>query len=66
MRVLDRDTGCLFVFQRKNHQLTMRQMTTRYINLIAQQYSASGYTAYSLRASFVIVPKLYGPTTPSS
>ena len=60
LRVLGRDTGCVFVSLRKNQQLTTRRMTTKYINLIAQQYLGSGYTAHSLRASFVTVSKLNG------
>ena len=60
LRVLDRETGCVFVSLRKNQQLTMRRMTTKYINLIAQHYLGSGYTAHSLRASFVTVSKLNG------
>ncbi|MCC3155596.1 hypothetical protein LJ738_21170, partial [Hymenobacter sp. BT770] len=35
-------------------------MTTKYINLIAQQYLGSGYAAHSLRASYVTVSKLNG------
>jgi site-specific recombinase XerD len=60
LRVLDREAGCVFVSLRKNQQLTTRRMTTKYINLIAQQYLGSGYTAHSLRASFVTVSKLNG------
>ena len=60
LRVLDRTEGCVFVSLRKNNQLTSRRMTTKYINLIAQQYLGSGYTAHSLRASFVTVSKLNG------
>jgi len=60
LRVLDRDTGCVFVSLRKNQHLTSRRMTTKYINLIAQQYLGAGYTAHSLRASFVTVSKLNG------
>lgn len=60
LRVLDRTEGCVFVSLRKNQQLTARRMTTKYINLIAQQYLGSGYTAHSLRASFVTISKLNG------
>jgi site-specific recombinase XerD len=60
LRVLDRETGCVFVSLRKNQQGTARRMTTKYINLIAQQYLGSSYTAHSLRASFVTVSKLNG------
>ena len=60
LRVLDRATGCVFVSLRKNQQVTMRRLTTKYINLITQQYLGSGYTAHSLRASFVTVSKLNG------
>ena len=60
LRVLDRDTGSVFVSLRKNQQVTSRRMTTKYINLIAQQYLGPGYTAHSLRASFVTVSKLNG------
>lgn len=60
LRVLGRTQGCVFVSLRKNQQLTSRRMTTKYINLITQQYLGSGYTAHSLRASFVTVSKLNG------
>ena len=60
LRVLDRSEGPVFVSLRKNQQLTSRRMTTKYINLITQQYLGSGYTAHSLRASFVTVSKLNG------
>ncbi|NML67947.1 tyrosine-type recombinase/integrase [Hymenobacter sp. RP-2-7] len=60
LRVLDRTEGCVFVSLRKNQQVTTRRMTTKYINLITQQYLGSGYTAHSLRASFVTVSKLNG------
>lgn len=60
LRVLGRTEGCVFVSLRKNQQLTTRRMTTKYINLITQQYLGSGYTAHSLRASFVTVSKLNG------
>ncbi|MBO2011600.1 tyrosine-type recombinase/integrase [Hymenobacter negativus] len=60
LRVLNRTEGCVFVSLRKNQRLTMRRMTSKYINLIAQQYLGRGYTAHSLRASFVTVSKLNG------
>ena len=60
LRVLGRTEGPVFVSLRKNQQLTMRRMTTKYINLITQQYLGSNYTAHSLRASFVTVSKLNG------
>jgi integrase len=60
LRVLDRTEGCVFVSLRKNQQVTTRRLTTKYINLITQQYLGSGYTAHSLRASFVTVSKLNG------
>ena len=60
LRVLDRGEGPVFVSLRKNQQLTARRMTTKYINLITQQYLGSNYTAHSLRASFVTVSKLNG------
>jgi site-specific recombinase XerD len=60
LRVLERGEGCVFVSLRKNQQLTSRRLTTKYINLITQHYLGSGYTAHSLRASFVTVSKLNG------
>ncbi|SMB79560.1 integrase family protein [Hymenobacter roseosalivarius DSM 11622] len=60
LRVLDRTEGCVFVSLRKNQQVTSRRLTTKYINLIVQQYLGPGYTAHSLRASFVTVSKLNG------
>ena len=60
LRILGRTEGPVFVSLRKNQQLTSRRLTTKYINLIAQQYLGSGYTAHSLRASFVTVSKLNG------
>jgi integrase len=50
----------VFVSLRKNQHLTMRRMTTKYINLIAQQYLGPQYTVHSLRTSFVTVSKLNG------
>jgi site-specific recombinase XerD len=60
LRLLHRTEGCVFASLRKNQQITTRRMTTKYINLIAQQYLGPGYTAHSLRASFVTVSKLNG------
>jgi len=60
LRVLGRAEGCVFVSLRKNNQLTTRRLTTKYINLITQQYLGRDYTAHSLRASFVTVSKLNG------
>ncbi|MBF9239891.1 tyrosine-type recombinase/integrase [Hymenobacter sp. BT683] len=60
LRVLDRTEGCVFVSLRKHQHLTTRRMTTKYINLIVQQYLGAPYTAHSLRASFVTVSKLHG------
>jgi site-specific recombinase XerD len=60
LRVLGRTEGCVFVSLRKNQQVTTRRLTTKYINLIAKQYLGDGYTAHSLRASFVTVSKLNG------
>ncbi|MBO2012950.1 hypothetical protein [Hymenobacter negativus] len=52
-RLLNRTEGYVFVSLRKNQWLTTRRMTTKYINLITQQYLSSGYTAHLLRASFI-------------
>jgi site-specific recombinase XerD len=60
LRVLGRTEGPVFVSLRKNQHLTTRRLTTKYINLITQQYLGSNYTAHSLRASFVTVSKLNG------
>ncbi|MBD2717318.1 tyrosine-type recombinase/integrase [Microvirga sp. STR05] len=60
LRLLGRTEGPVFVSLRKNNKLTSRRMTTKYTNLIVQQYLGSQYTAHSLRASFVTVSKLNG------
>ncbi|AHJ95544.1 tyrosine-type recombinase/integrase [Hymenobacter swuensis] len=60
LRVLERTEGPVFVSLRKNNQVTSRRMTTKYTNLIVQQYLGSQFTAHSLRASFVTVSKLNG------
>jgi hypothetical protein len=46
---------CVFVSLRKK-----RRLTTKYINLIAQQYLGNGYATHSLRASYVTVSKPNG------
>jgi len=58
--VLDRTEGPVFVSLRKNQQVTLRRMTTKYTNLIVQQHLGHPFTAHSLRASFVTVSKLNG------
>lgn len=58
--VAGRTTGPVFVSLRKNNQLTSRRLTPEHINLITRRYLGSGYTAHSLRASFVTVAKLNG------
>jgi len=60
LRILGRTEGPVFVSLRKNNQITNRRMTTKYTNLIVQQYLGSQYTSHSLRASFVTVSKLNG------
>ncbi|OWP61720.1 integrase [Hymenobacter amundsenii] len=60
LRMLGRTEGPVFVSLRKNHQVTSRRMTTKYTNLIVQQYLGAQFTAHSLRASFVTVSKLNG------
>jgi site-specific recombinase XerD len=60
LRLLCRTEGPVFVSLRKNNQVTTRRMTTKYTNLIVQQYLGSQFTAHSLRASFVTVSKLNG------
>ncbi|MBC6992354.1 tyrosine-type recombinase/integrase [Hymenobacter sp. BT491] len=60
LRVLGRSAGPVFVSLRKNQRVTTRRMTTKYTNLIVQQYLGLPYTAHSLRASFVTVSKLNG------
>ncbi|SNC77614.1 Site-specific recombinase XerD [Hymenobacter gelipurpurascens] len=60
LRMLGRTEGPVFVSMRRNNQVTTRRMTTKYTNLIVQQYLGPQYTAHSLRASFVTVSKLNG------
>lgn len=58
--MLDRPAGGVFVWLRKNQQLTTRRLSTKYINLTTQQYLGTGYTTHSLRTSFVTVSMLNG------
>lgn len=60
LRTLGRTEGPVFVSLRKNQQLTSRRLTDKHINLIIQRHLGPGYTAHSLRASFVTVAKLNG------
>lgn len=58
--MLGQATGAVFVSLRKGQCLTTRRLTDQYVNLIAQQYLGTTFTAHSLRASFVTVAKLNG------
>lgn len=60
LQVLGRTEGPVFVSLRKNNLITSRRMTTKYTNLIVQQYLGAQFTTHSLRASFVTVSKLNG------
>ncbi|RZK27899.1 MAG: integrase, partial [Hymenobacter sp.] len=57
---LDRVQGPVFVSLRKNNQLTTNRLSDQTINVLVQRYLGAGFTAHSLRASFVTVAKLAG------
>lgn len=57
---LGRAQGPLFVSLRKNHRLTANRLSDQSINLLVQRHLGAGFTAHSLRASFVTVAKLAG------
>jgi len=45
---------------RKGNRLTTNRLSDQTINTLVQRYLGPGYTAHSLRASFVTVAKLNG------
>ena len=57
---LDRAQGPLFVSLRKNNKLTTKRLSDQSVNLLVQRHLGAGFTAHSLRASFVTVAKLAG------
>ena len=57
---LNRMQGPVFVSLRKNNQLTNNRLSDQTINVLVQRYLGAGFTAHSLRASFVTVAKLAG------
>ena len=57
---LERSEGPIFVMLRKGNRLTTRRLSDQSINTVVQRYLGPGYTAHSLRASFVTVAKLNG------
>lgn len=57
---LDRVQGPVFVSLRKNNNLTSNRLSDQTINTLVQRYLGAGFTAHSLRASFVTVAKLAG------
>jgi integrase len=44
----------------KNNQLTTQRLSDQTINVLVRRYLGTGFTAHSLRASFVTVAKLAG------
>ncbi|WP_022821669.1 tyrosine-type recombinase/integrase [Hymenobacter norwichensis] len=57
---LERTEGPVFVMLRKGNRLTTNRLSDQTINTLVQRYLGPGYTAHSLRASFVTVAKLNG------
>lgn len=57
---LERSEGPIFVMLRKGNRLTTKRLSDQSINTVVQRYLGPGYTAHSLRASFVTVAKLNG------
>jgi site-specific recombinase XerD len=57
---LERPEGPVFVMLRKGNRLTSNRLSDQTINTVVQRYLGAGYTAHSLRASFVTVAKLNG------
>ncbi|UPL51265.1 site-specific integrase [Hymenobacter sublimis] len=57
---LERSEGPVFVMLRKGNRLTTNRLSDQTINTLVQRYLGLGYTAHSLRASFVTVAKLNG------
>ncbi|WP_373513753.1 tyrosine-type recombinase/integrase [Persicitalea sp.] len=60
MEVLDRDAGPLFVRIRKNEQITEDRLSDKQVARTTKAYLGEGYSAHSLRASFVTIAKLNG------
>ncbi|WP_426491245.1 site-specific integrase [Hymenobacter sp. 102] len=60
LRVLERETGPLFVRLRMGQRLTQDRLSDKTINAVVQRYLGDKYSAHSLRASFVTVAKLAG------
>lgn len=57
---LARSEGPVFVMLRKGNRLTTNRLSEQSVNALVQRYLGPGYTAHSLRASFVTVAKLNG------
>jgi site-specific recombinase XerD len=57
---LGRTQGPVFVSLRKNNTITSHRLSDQTINVVVQRYLGAGFTAHSLRASFVTVAKLAG------
>ncbi|GAB3879390.1 site-specific integrase [Hymenobacter segetis] len=60
LELLERNEGPVFVMLRKGNRLTTNRLSDQTINTLVQRYLGPGYTAHSLRASFVTVAKLNG------
>jgi integrase len=57
---LNRVQGPVFVSLRKNNILTTNRLSGQTVNVLVQRHLGAGFTAHSLRASFVTVAKLAG------
>ena len=60
LALLERPEGPVFVMLRKGSRLTSNRLSDQTINTLVQRYLGPGFTAHSLRASFVTVAKLNG------
>ena len=57
---VERSEGPVFVMLRKGNRLTTNRLSDQTVNTLVQRHLGAGYTAHSLRASFVTVAKLNG------
>lgn len=60
LSLLPRATGPLFVRIRKGERITDQRLSDEWVNVLVRAHLGEGYTAHSLRASFVTVAKANG------
>ncbi len=60
LALLNRQQGPLFVRIRKGEQVTHHRLSDEWVNRLVQQHLGEGFTAHSLRASFVTIAKANG------